>query len=125
MHIVKFEPPLIEIRSEVKAPHVLAKQLAALLNEHSDRLWKVVLSDSLGVSTLAEQQALQTQKDMERLTRQPFIQEIFKIFPGAQLGEFVNHYLDEYGLYPESIKTDSKEDASLLTENEYDDNSDE
>lgn len=103
VHLVKFTPPIIEIRIEDKVPANLAQQLTKLLNDHSALRWTIVLSQQAGEPTLMEQESLQIQADFDKVASEPLVKEIMRIFPGAVVGKVMNPYLDEYGLFPENL----------------------
>ena len=55
VHLVRFAPPVIELRPEPDAPRDLAADLARLLNEASGARWTIALSAEQGEPTIAEQ----------------------------------------------------------------------
>ena len=55
VHLVRFAPPVIELRPQPDAPRDLAPQLAALLSEVTGTRWTIALSAAEGEPTLAEQ----------------------------------------------------------------------
>ncbi len=120
VHLVKFVPPTIEMRIEDKVPVNLVQQLSKLLNEHSTMRWTIVLSQQVGEPTLMEQEALQFQADLDKVSSEPIVQEILRIFPGASLSKVINPYLDEYGLFPENNISDQDEQNILKMEEEKD-----
>ncbi len=54
-HLVRFAPPVIELRTETDAPRDLAPKLAALLSNATGARWTIALSTAAGEPTLADQ----------------------------------------------------------------------
>ena len=55
VHLVRFAPPVIELRPEPDAPRDLASRLAALLLDVTGARWTIALSREAGEPTLASQ----------------------------------------------------------------------
>ncbi|PXZ00597.1 DNA polymerase III subunit gamma/tau [Commensalibacter melissae] len=113
VHLVKFAPPMIEIRIEDRAPANLPQQLSRLLNEHSGLRWTIVLSQQKGEPTLMEQESLQVQADFDKVASEPIVKEIMRIFPGAVVNKVINPHLDEYGLFPEHNSFTDRDEQSM------------
>ncbi|MBI0075028.1 DNA polymerase III subunit gamma/tau [Commensalibacter sp. M0357] len=113
VHLVKFAPPMIEIRIEDRAPANLPQQLSRLLNEHSGLRWTIVLSQQKGEPTLMEQESLQAQADFDEVASEPIVKEIMRIFPGAVVNKVINPHLDEYGLFPEHNSFTDRDEQSM------------
>jgi DNA polymerase-3 subunit gamma/tau len=86
-HLVRFAPPVIELRLEAGAPRDLAARLAASLSALSGERWTVVLSSAPGEPTLAEQERDAERKRRTAALSHPLVQAVFETFPGAQLIE--------------------------------------
>ena len=86
VHLVRFAPPVIELRPEPSAPRDLAARLAALLHEASGVRWTIALSHAPGEPTLAEQEAATGAARLEEAARHPLVRAILDAFPGARLG---------------------------------------
>ena len=55
VHLVRFAPPVIELRPQPEAPKDLAARLGALLTEATGTRWTIALSAAEGEATVAEQ----------------------------------------------------------------------
>ena len=55
VHLVRFAPPVIELRPQPEAPRDLASRLGALLTEATGTRWTIALSTAEGEPTVAEQ----------------------------------------------------------------------
>ena len=86
VHLVRFAPPVIELRPEPTAPRDLAGRLAALLHAETGARWTIALSQAAGEPTLAEQAAARTATALDAAAQHPLIRAILDAFPGAQLG---------------------------------------
>ena len=85
VHLVRFAPPIIELRLEPEAPRDLAPRLAALLEAETNRRWTIALSQSAGEPTIdALERAAQA--DMRQSVQDhPLVRAIFETFPGARI----------------------------------------
>ncbi|MBI0083046.1 DNA polymerase III subunit gamma/tau [Commensalibacter sp. M0402] len=122
VHLVKFAPPMIEIRIEDRVPANLPQQLSRLLNEHSGLRWTIVLSQQKGEPTLMEQESLQVQADFDKVASEPIVKEIMRIFPGAVVNKVINPHLDEYGLFPEHNSFTDRDEQSMSSDLETEKN---
>ncbi len=105
VHLVRFAPPVIELRPEASAPANLAARLASLLGEVTGERWVVALAASGGEPTLAEQEEAANTARRGAAARHPLVQAILAAFPGARV-EAVR------AIHPEA--TAAAEAASLL-----------
>ena len=98
VHLVRFAPPVIELRPEPDAPRDLASRLAALLLEATGTRWTIALSQQPGEPTLAEQgQAADTARRDEAALH-PLVRAILDAFPGARINSVTDSRADVYGL---------------------------
>ena len=98
VHLVRFAPPVIELRPEPDAPRDLASRLAALLLEATGSRWTIALSREPGEPTLASQgQAADTARRGEAALH-PLVQAILEAFPGAKIASVTDSRADAYGL---------------------------
>ncbi len=97
-HLVRYAPPVIELRPEADAPRDLAARFAAVLAEATSRRWTIALSAEAGEKTLAEQGREADTARREAATRHPLIQAILTAFPGARVEAVHTAGLDAYGL---------------------------
>ena len=102
VHLVRFAPPVIELRPEPDAPRDLAPRLAALLLEATGTRWTIALSRQPGEPTLADQsQAADTARRGEAALH-PLVRAILEAFPGARIASVTDSRADAYGLLDEA-----------------------
>jgi DNA polymerase III subunit gamma/tau len=97
-HLVRFAPPVIELRTEPEAPRDLAPKLAALLSRLSGDRWTIALSTEPGEPTLAVQGNAADAARRDAATDHPLVQAILKAFPGARIDSVHDGDVDDYGL---------------------------
>jgi DNA polymerase III subunit gamma/tau len=98
VHVVRFAPPVIELRPQPEAPKDLASRLGALLTEATGTRWTIALSTAEGEPTVAEQG---TAADVARRTAaadHPLVRAIMDAFPGARIDTVHDSAADAYGL---------------------------
>ncbi len=98
VHLVRYAPPVIELRPEADLPRDLAARFAAVLAEASGRRWTIALATAAGEPTLAEQGRAADAARREAAIRHPLIQAIMAAFPGARMEAVHTAGLDAYGL---------------------------
>jgi len=84
-HLVRFAPPVIELRLEPDAPRDLTHRLATLLDNETQRRWTIVISDSPGAPTIAESERATEKSARAEAAEHPLVQAILKMFPGARI----------------------------------------
>ncbi len=115
-HLVRYAPPVIELRLEPQAPRDLSQRLAAILMEATGTRWTIAVVRTPGEPTLAEQaDALDADRSREAEAH-PLVQAILAAFPGARLGTVKDATLDEYGLPPEPADPGRSSPEPLLPE---------
>jgi len=97
-HLVRFAPPVIELRTEPDAPRDLAPKLAALLSNATGARWTIALSTAAGEPTLAEQGNAADAVRREAAADHPLIRAIMAAFPGARIDSVHDSNVDDYGL---------------------------
>jgi DNA polymerase-3 subunit gamma/tau len=97
-HLVRFAPPVIELRTQPEAPRDLAPKLAALLSNATGTRWTIALSTAAGEPTLAEQGNAADVVRREEAADHPLIRAIMAAFPGAKIAEVHDSNVDDYGL---------------------------
>ena len=102
VHLVRFAPPVIELRVQPQAPRDLPPRLAAILSEATGTRWTIAVSRAPGEPTLAEQSDTTEASGRTRAEAHPLVQAILRAFPGAQVGRLHDRRLDEYGLLPQA-----------------------
>ncbi len=99
-HLVRFAPPVIELRPEPDAPRDLAARLSKLLQEATGRRWTIALSAEPGEPTLAQQGAVAAAARHDAAAEHPLVRAILAAFPGAVIGPVHDERADAYGLAP-------------------------
>jgi len=108
VHLVRFAPPVIELRPEPDAPRDLAPRLAALLLDATGTRWTIALSRDAGDPTLADQGSAADQARKGAAAEYPLVRAILDAFPGARINSVTDSRADAYGL------VDAGEAASIL-----------
>ena len=98
VHLVRFAPPVIELRPHADAPRALASDLAKLLSRVTQTRWTVVLSAEEGAATLANQGQAADAIRRDTAADHPLVRAIMEAFPGARIGAVRTPGVDSYGL---------------------------
>jgi DNA polymerase III subunit gamma/tau len=98
VHVVRFAPPIIELRPQPEAPRDLAPRLAALLADATGTRWTIALSAALGEATLAEQGSAADTARRSAAADHPLVRAIMEAFPGARMDTVHDTGTDAYGL---------------------------
>ena len=101
VHLVRFAPPVIEVRPQGDAPRDLASRLAAMLQEVTGQRWTIALSTAPGEPTLAEQGMAADSARRGLAAEHPLVQAILEAFPGAKIDSVRDSRADAYGLLAE------------------------
>ncbi len=102
VHVVRFAPPVIELRPQPEAPRDLAPRLAAVLAEATGIRWTIALSAAPGEATLAEQGSAADTARRSAAADHPLVRAIMEAFPGARIDTVHDTGTDAYGLPAES-----------------------
>jgi DNA polymerase-3 subunit gamma/tau len=102
VHLVRFAPPVIELRPQPTTPRDLAARLAALLQSATGTRWTIALSALPGAPTIAEQGAAATTARLESVADHPLVRAIMAAFPGAKIETVHDATADLYGLPPDA-----------------------
>ena len=102
VHLVRFQPGVIELRPEPVAPRDLAPRLGALLLAETGRRWTIALSTAPGEPTLGEQEQSADTQRRHAAAGHPLVRAILEAFPGATIAAVRDSALDEYGLLPQT-----------------------
>jgi DNA polymerase-3 subunit gamma/tau len=105
VHLVRFAPPVIELRPQPEAPRDLAARLAAVLSEATGTRWTIALSAAAGEPTLAEQGEAANAARRSAAAEHPLVQAILAAFPGARIEAVRDETADAYGLPPQAAET--------------------
>jgi len=106
VHLVRFAPPVIELRPQPEAPRDLAARLAALLLDSTGTRWTIALSAAPGEPTLAEQGVAADAVRRSTAEAHPLVQAIMQAFPGARIEAVHDARADAYGLPAETLLAD-------------------
>jgi len=98
VHLVRFAPPVIELRPQPDAPRDLAPRLGALLQKATGTRWTIALSTSGGDPTLAEQGSEADRGRRASAAEHPLVRAILEHFPGARIEAVRDPGVDAYGL---------------------------
>jgi len=85
VHLVRFAPPVIELRLEPAAPRDLVQKLVALLEAETNRRWTIALSNAQGAPTLDEAEGAAADAALQSAIDHPLVQAILETFPGAKI----------------------------------------
>jgi DNA polymerase-3 subunit gamma/tau len=102
VHLVRFAPPVIELRPQPEAPRDLASRLAALLSEQTGTRWTIAMSAALGEPTIADQGNAADNARKTAAADHPLVRAIMAAFPGARIDTVHDKTMDAYGL-PASV----------------------
>jgi DNA polymerase-3 subunit gamma/tau len=84
-HLVRFAPPVIELRLEPDAPRDFAQRLAALLEAETARRWTIAISQAPGEPTIAELERADEMSARRNASDHPLVRAILETFPGARI----------------------------------------
>jgi DNA polymerase III subunit gamma/tau len=98
VHLVRFTPPVIELRPQPDAPRDLASKLAALLTDATGTRWTIALSAAEGTPTLADQGSAADAARRSAAADHPLVRAIMDAFPGARIDQVHDATADAYGL---------------------------
>jgi DNA polymerase-3 subunit gamma/tau len=85
VHLVRFAPPVIELRLEPEAPRDLTAKLGALLEAETGRRWTIALSHEAGEPTIDQAEGKIAAEHRETAEAHPLVQAIMEAFPGAKI----------------------------------------
>jgi DNA polymerase-3 subunit gamma/tau len=98
VHLVRFAPPVIELRPQPEAPRDLASRLAAMLSEATGTRWTIAVSATAGEATIAEQGNAADTARKTAAADHPLVRAIMAAFPGARIDTVHDKTADAYGL---------------------------
>jgi DNA polymerase-3 subunit gamma/tau len=100
VHLVRYAPPVIEIRPQPEAPRDLAAKLAAVLGEATEQRWTIAISTAEGEPTIDSQRQAADRGREDEAAEHPLVRAIMAAFPGATLEGVRDPMADEYRLPP-------------------------
>jgi DNA polymerase-3 subunit gamma/tau len=121
VHLVRFAPPVIELRPQSDAPRDLASKLAALLTDATGTRWTIAVSAGEGGATLAEQGSAADAARRSAAADHPLVRAIMEAFPGARIDQVHDTTTDAYGLPPELPVTGIAPAATEFPDTDYSD----
>jgi DNA polymerase-3 subunit gamma/tau len=98
IHLVRFAPPVIELRPQQEAPRDLASKLAALLSAGTGTRWTIAVSRDAGEASIAEQGNAADTARKTAAADHPLVRAIMAAFPGARIDTVHDKTTDAYGL---------------------------
>ena len=98
VHLVRFAPPIIELRPQAEAPKDLSSKLAAVLAEITGTRWTIAISREAGEATIAEQGNAADTARKTAAADHPLVAAILAAFPGARIDTVHDKLADAYGL---------------------------
>jgi DNA polymerase-3 subunit gamma/tau len=101
VHLVRYAPPVIELRPQPEAPRDFAARLSAFLARTTGMRWTIALSAAAGEPTLAEQGNTADAVRRSTAAEHPLVRAILDAFPGARIEGVHDPAVDAYGLAPE------------------------
>ncbi len=87
IHLVRFEPGIIEFNPTEHASPSLANDLRQFLNEATERTWMVAVSKDPGAATLHQQHEHQKATAKAEVADHPLVQAVMATFPGSTIEE--------------------------------------
>jgi DNA polymerase-3 subunit gamma/tau len=85
VRLVSFKPGAIEYEPGPNAPADLPRRLSARLKEWTGQTWLIAAQGGGGAESLYERERREKSEDRERIEADPFVQEVKRVFPGAEL----------------------------------------
>jgi DNA polymerase-3 subunit gamma/tau len=85
VHLVRYEPGLLEFRPDRHAPPDLAGRLGRLLQEWTGRRWVVSISNAEGEPTLSEQARSSASRLRREAADHPLVKAVKSVFPEASI----------------------------------------
>jgi DNA polymerase-3 subunit gamma/tau len=107
-HLVRYAPPVIELRLAPDAPRDLAQRLAAMLGEATGTRWTIALTAEGGAPTIASQADAADAARRAEAVEHPLMRAILDAFPGARIEAVRDPRVDQYGLMPETPPPDEE-----------------
>jgi len=87
VHLVRFEPGLIEFRPAEGVPRELANTLREKLMAWTGERWQVTISQEDGAPTLSEQERARTEARKARARETAPVRDVLEVFPDAEIRE--------------------------------------
>jgi len=98
VHLVRYAPPVIELRQDADAPRDLTQRFATLLSDATGTRWVVAHSNAEGEPTIAQQGSVADAARRVAAADHPLVRAIMDTFPGARIDTVHDRTVDNYGL---------------------------
>ncbi|MBS0296597.1 MAG: DNA polymerase III subunit gamma/tau [Proteobacteria bacterium] len=85
VRLVSFKPGAIVFEPAPRAPEDLARKLSRRLKEWTGQTWLIAAEGDGGAESLHERERRQETEARARLEQDPFVQDVLKTFPGAEI----------------------------------------
>jgi DNA polymerase-3 subunit gamma/tau len=85
VHLVRFEPGVLEFRPRPGLPPDLPSRLNAALHRLTGRRWMVAVANAGGEETLAAQAEATKTRRISELGAEPGMRQVLDLFPGARI----------------------------------------
>jgi DNA polymerase-3 subunit gamma/tau len=112
VHLVRFEPGLIEFRPAAGAPGDLAGRLNERLAKWTGRRWAIGVVQADGQATLAEQRRKHEAALKEEAAQHPIVAAVLAAFPGASITA-IRDLAAQAGEAPQDFVSDPDDDEEL------------
>ena len=112
VHLVRFEPGLIEINAP-DTPRDFASRLMDLLQKWTGRRWVVTISSQPGQMTLAQQAAAKVAAQKAAAAEHPLVAAVLAAFPGATIEAVRGIKEDQVGAGEPDLAFESGESSDL------------
>jgi DNA polymerase-3 subunit gamma/tau len=103
-HLVRFAPPVIELRLEQSAPRDFSARLAALLEAETGRRWTIALSHLEGAPTIDAVERAAEDGARADAVDHPLMRAILETFPGARIEKMHAAAVPEVGPPPDWLE---------------------
>ncbi|OYQ34178.1 DNA polymerase III subunit gamma/tau [Niveispirillum lacus] len=90
VHMVRFEPGMIELRLLPACPQNLPGKVGQLLTEWTGKRWVVSVSGAAGEPTIAEQDRAAEQRQRAEAADHPLVKAVLEAFPGARIDKIID-----------------------------------
>ena len=96
VHLVRFEPGHVALKTEPEAPTDLATRVSKHLSEWTGEQWLISLSEEVGAPTIRQQLDAKEVERRGRATSHPLVQAALEAFPGATVEAITERAPDEF-----------------------------
>lgn len=114
VHLVRYAPPVIELRPDARAPRDLAPRLARMLEQATGQRWTIAISTAPGGDTLAAQGRAAYAARKTEAEDHPLVRAILDAFPGAQIRAVSDAAADAFGLPAETPASEPLADPDMM-----------